>query len=522
MAGDAFRLIRLDGGGTHDLPAANCAVIGRGLEVEITIADPTLSRRHAELQCTPQGVNVRDLGSSNGTCINGVRVADGLLTPGDIVTFGKVAFRLESATPAAPEDLIVRQRSVTQPIPVLTAPSDGTTVMAAVRSTAQELTQRKLALLLEVSTALSRVTTTDALLEQIAGYVFQIMDVDRLAILMTEQDGSLSTRIARDRQGGETARVVPRSIARRVVDEKIAVVSANAPEDQRFAGESIVMQSVRSAMCAPLIGLEGTVLGVLYVDNLHVTQSFSDDDLAFLVAFCGIAAVSIENGRYAERVRREALTRGNFERFFTPALAARIASSPDALTLGGEKRRVVILFSDIRGFTPMSEGMPPDELAALLNEYYTSMVECVFSHGGTLDKFIGDAILAQWGAPVSAADDADRALAAAFDMLDSLRVLNARWAAQGRAQLNIGIGLNAGEVFAGYIGSERRLEYTILGDAVNTANRLCSVAESSEILVSEELLSDLHERPPLEERTNLKLKGLSRVLRVFAVSRPGI
>lgn len=522
----AFRLVRLDNDESFEV-ALGEVVIGRGVDADITVSDSTLSRRHAQLERMGDRLRVQDLNSSNGTFLSGKRVADGMLADGETITFGQVSFRLDVVA-SSPDWLeamtsidatIVHQRPVHEPATGSLAVMDGTSVISTASLRAgQELTQRKLALLLDVSTGLSRVGSVDALLEQVADYVFQTMDVHRLAILLTGDGGELITRVARDRQGGDTARVVPRSIAQRVVDEKIAVVSANAPDDQRFAGESIVMQSVRSAMCAPLIGMEGTVLGVLYVDNQAITQLFHDDDLAFLVAFCGIAAVAIENGRYGERIQREALARGNFERFFAPALAARIASSTDALRLGGDKRRVVVLFSDIRGFTSLSETMPPDEIAALLSEYFTAMVDCVFRHGGTLDKFIGDAIMAQWGAPVAQDDDADRALAASFDMLDALADLNAEWRARGRAELRIGIGLNAGEVFAGYVGSERRLEYTVLGDAVNVASRLCSAAAGGEILITEELLRELKTLPDVQPRTGLQLKNVGRAVGVYAVS----
>jgi adenylate cyclase len=300
---------------------------------------------------------------------------------------------------------------------------------------------------------------------------------------------------------------VPLSIARKAIEEKVAILSDNAPEDLRFGGQSIVHQQVRSAVCAPLVGTENKVAGVLYVDSLTSSHRFTEDDLDFVVAFSGIVAVAIENSRFAERIRHETLVRSNFERFFTPRMAARIAASPDAIELGGERRDVAVLFADIRNFTPLSATMEPDETALLLTEFFTEMVECVFRHGGTLDKFIGDAVMAQWGAPISEPDDPDRALDAAVDMMRSLERLNTRWRVQERPQLQIGIGLNYGEAFAGNIGSQRRLEFTVIGDTVNTANRLCAWAEGGEILLTQAVRDALTRSHPLVERPPLKLRG---------------
>jgi len=297
----------------------------------------------------------------------------------------------------------------------------------------------------------------------------------------------------------------------------VAILSDNAGEDQRFGGQSILMQQVRSAICSPLLGSEERVLGVIYVDNVSASHRFSEDDLNFVVAFAGIAAVAIENSQFAERIRREALARSNFERYFTPQLAQRIASSEGATRLGGDKREVTVLFSDIRGFTALSEKMAPNEMATLLTDYFTEMVDCVFRNEGTLDKFIGDAVMAQWGAPIGTPDDADKAMNAAIEMMEELEKLNKTWKSEGRPQLQIGIGINHGEAFAGNIGSEKRLEYTVIGDVVNTASRLCSAAGPGEILISEELKKILAKVPKLKEMPPMELKNKSQPVKVFKV-----
>jgi adenylate cyclase len=310
---------------------------------------------------------------------------------------------------------------------------------------------------------------------------------------------------------------VPQSIARKVVEDKVAILSDNAGEDTRFGGQSILMQQIRSALCCPLVGSEDRVLGVLYVDNVTTTHRFSEPDLDYLIAFAGIAAAGIENQQFAQRIQREMLARENLTRYFAPKVAERIASSPEAARLGGDKRPVAVLFSDIRGFTPLSETMNPDDMASLLSEYFTEMVECVFRNDGTLDKFMGDAVMAQWGAPIASDDDPGRAICAAVDMMRALKKLNAKWKAEGRPQLQIGIGLNYGEAFAGNIGSERRLEFTVIGDTVNTAFRLCSVAEAGEILITEDMRRALASPPRLAECAPMELRGKSQPVPVYRV-----
>ena len=537
-----YRLTSTDGTQVFELRSGPPLIVGRAPTSDLPVYDPTISRRHAELVCDESGVRVRDLGSSNGTFRNGGRVESASLAVSDTLTFGKVSFRLEalaapepsadapSSTVAAQSDPAPAPRAVSSTIVRAVPAAAGGTLFKGlhvaglaisdkVASSAPvgDKAQQKLGMLLEVAKGLGRATSVEAMLEQIAGYAYQLLDADRVAILLTDDDGQLVPTISRDKRGADAPRAVPQSIARRAVEEKVAILSDDAGEDARFSGQSIVMQRVRSAICSPLIGSEERVLGVLYVDNLTTSHRFGDEDLEFLVAFSGIAAVAIENARFAERSRNEALVRSNFERFFAPGLAARIAGSPDAVRLGGEKRQVAVLFSDIRGFTSLSETMAPDAMASLLTEYFTEMVDIVFRHGGTLDKFMGDAVMAQWGAPLGEPDDADRAMAAAIEMIHALDDLNQRWRIFRRPELQIGIGLNYGEAFAGNIGSERRLEFTVIGDTVNTASRLCSAAGSREILVSDEMRRSLTNPPPLEECAPMELKGKSQPVPVFRV-----
>jgi adenylate cyclase len=537
-----FKLLSTTGEQSIDLQPGRTVVVGRAVTSDVPIYDPTISRRHAEVSLTDGGVKVKDVGSSNGTFLNGARVTEAVATENDVIAFGKVAFRVKevSAPVLRPQVVpsvsaefpsgkgaggaIVRQLpvSVSGGVPaIVTASPSGASHLKVTAKSLEELREKKLELLLEISKELSKQQELDRLLDKIVEFTFQVMNVDRVSILLLEEKtGELVPRISKGRTAQSTAsKHVPQSIARRVVEDRVAILSDNTAADERFKGKSILIQSVRSAMCTPLMGTDQKVLGILYVDNLTATHSFSDDDLKFLIAFGSLAAVAIENSQRSERLRREALVLSNFQRYFAPNLAAQIAQQEGAVQLGGQKRPVVIFFSDIRGFTPLSEAMGPDQIATLLTEYFTEMVDIVFEHSGTLDKFMGDAIMALWGAPIAHEDDADRAMACALDQLAALEKLNVKWQEQGRPELGIGIGINFGEVFAGNIGSDRRLEYTVIGDAVNTASRLCSIAGGNQILISEPFYQQLKQPPKVEPLEPIQVKGKSKKVPVYRVKR---
>lgn len=530
-----FKLVSFTGDQDFELAQDHPYVVGRAVTSDIPIFDPTISRRHAELRAVKGGVQVRDLGSSNGTFINGTRVTEGLIEPNDSVTFGKVVFQLKSlevlsrpitaAGPSVPGGTIVKQVSMSGGVPAVivgeaaeAAAKDGAGQLKLAGASHTERQARKLSLLLEVSQKLSGELDLDKLLGRVVTTTFDVMNVDRVSVHLSTDNGDLVPRVSKSRLGDASAQLVPRSIARKAVEERVAILTDNAVADDRFkGGQSIMLQSVRSAMCIPLMAGPEQVLGILYVDNLTATNSFVDEDLQFLIAFGGLAAIAIKNSRFAEQIQREAMVRSNFERYFAPNVAAEIAQQQGAVKLGGDKRPVTILFSDIRGFTTMSEHMSPEAIASLLSDYFTEMVDIIFAHGGTLDKFIGDAIMALWGAPIGHADDPDRAMQAAIAMQRAIQALNAKWEAQGRPGINVGIGINYGETFAGNIGSHLRLEYTVIGDAVNVASRLCSNAHGGEILISDPLYQVLKQKPAVNVRPPLVVKNRAQAVSVWSV-----
>jgi len=531
----ALTLVRVDGTERFDLAPGRTYVVGRGATSDIALYDPTISRRHAELSVRDDCVMVTDLDSSNGTFLRGQRLDRAELRPGDSITFGKVVCQLrgtkESGTSpspgaerAVPGGTIIRQIAVQGSVAPGLVPAEergaGPGLLQASTGTDEERLAVKMAMLLDISQKLASEFEPAHLLEAVVDMTFEIMNVDRVSVLLRDSTtGELVPRVSKTRIGDGNDRLVPRSIADKAIQERVAIMTDNAAADTRFQGQSVLMQSVRSAMCTPLMASADEVLGLLYVDSLTATSAFSDEDLQFLIGFGGIAAATLHRLRDADRTRHEALVRSNFERYFAPNVAAEIARQQEGARPGGEKRPVTILFSDIRGFTTLSEGMTPDAIAQLLSEYFTEMVEVIFEHGGTLDKFVGDAILALWGAPIAHEHDADSAMRAAMAMQQSIAALNTKWVAEGRPAIGVGIGINYGEVFAGNIGSQRRLEYTVIGDAVNVASRLCTKAGAGEVLLTEPFYQQLTTVPTVERIDAMPLRGRAQPIAIYRVKR---
>jgi adenylate cyclase len=444
------------------------------------------------------------------------------LTPGDRIVFGRVLFELRELSPVLVDDAsaagirraaragttIIRQVPVPDADQALERALRASGAQRAIGETAPLLPQYerdrlRLMLLLEVSKALTRPADRETLLKKIVEFIFRLVDVDRAAVLLVDDHDELQLAYGSHRDGSPITGGLPVALARGTMEERVAVLSDNVAGGNASGHAGLS----RSAACVPLMGGEARVLGVLYVDSPATMSRVTNEDLDFLVAFAGIGAVAIDNLRFAERSREEALIRSNFERFFAPSLAARIAATRDEVRPGGERKQVAVLFADVRNFTPLAARLAPDETANVLSEFFTEMVDCVFTHGGTLDKFIGDAVMAQWGAPLSAPDDADRALEAALSMVAAVEQLNARWRSEGRAELSVGIGLNYGEAFAGHIGSDKRLEYTVIGDVVNTARRICDWAEGGEVLISDSMRAALTKGHRLTPHDPLTLRG---------------
>ena len=277
-------------------------------------------------------------------------------------------------------------------------------------------------------------------------------------------------------------------------------------------------------MYEPVADRKGQAIGtaILFSDTKTLSQALDhlirfDVTIAALSAFVLLFATLMTQRKH-EREKRA--IREAFQNYFSPKVLEAILQEPAKLALGGQRREVTVLFSDIRSFTTLTERLPPRELTRLLQEYFDEMAEAVYATDGTLDKYIGDAVMAFWGAPIEQPDQADRAVRTALDMAKRLDKLREKWAKEGLPVLEIGIGINLGVATVGNFGSARRFDYTVIGDTVNAASRIESLTKdyNNHIIISQSTKDQLTIAVDAKDLGEVRVKGKDRPIRVFEVS----
>jgi adenylate cyclase len=519
------------------VPQAICT-IGRAPDNAVVLDDPRASRYHAHIKQVDNGsfmivdgavINGQLRRSANKVFINGDAQFEQQLKNGDRVTIGASTLRFEQ--PAGEQTTDVRYDD--KPLGHTQLLISANDVMSTVLRSKDEVTtapqrdkmldtlQRKaniLTALFEMSKTLGSVFDLNAIFEKATDVIFRSTPADRVVALLVEpgSNGDLENAVltpiamrARDNKLEAHARKlsIGRTITKKVMKDRVALLSQDAASDEQFAGvDSIVSQGVRSTICAPLVA-ETRVHGALYADRLDPFAAFKPDDLELISAVAAQTAIAVENARAHERLAREEVARANYSRFLPEVVVKQMLENPDSFKLGGVNQTITILFADIRGFTRISEHAAPEKIVGLLNRYFSAMTDIIFAHGGTLDKYLGDGLMALFGAPTATPEDASNALNAAVAMQRRVLGINMELRDEGFTEIGVGMGLHTGEVTVGYIGSERRSEYTAIGDAVNTASRLESNARGGEILISDATAKAAHSRYRLEARDPISVKN---------------
>jgi adenylate cyclase len=509
--------------------------IGRAADNDIVLNDFSVSRRHAYLKKEDGAWVIYDNGSTNGVRVNDQPVPRGTVRDGDSAVIGTFVLRFRD-DPTVPEKDRVRLFDATStcirpiaefnedfglekgagPVSESTAERKRVVLDLAYKNKVFEI-------LVQVAKALISADDLATVLDKVMDLIFEFLPADR-GFLLLEEGGSLKLSVSRFQSGkrstADGGTPYSRTIVDMVVRQKAAVLTSDAQADQRFdAGESIRLQQIRSAMCAPLWSRDA-VIGVIYIDSPLHAGTLSGQDLDLLTALANFAAVAIERARLHERVLEEKRIRGRLERYHSPAVVDEIIA--DVTATGDIKpvrtKVVTILFADLVGFTTWSEKTPVETLARMLTEFFTLASDAVFACGGTIDKFIGDAVMAFFGAPLDQPDHADRAVAASLKIQEQIALWNGERTARGEPPLEVRIAVNTGEAIVGDIGSERRVDYTVLGNAVNVAARLEEfVAQPGDVVIGPDTYAAIGDRYSCAQLGFFSLKGLSAQVPLYKV-----
>ncbi len=506
---------------THEFSTGEL-ILGRAPDCEVVLKDFGISRQHAKLIADPSGVRIMDLGSKNGTKINGALITQAPLRDGDKFTLGSldVVFGRTAEAKVAFDDEPIEEigtivRSVGDLSKLLAVESKPTKPGQAPSAQAEiERANKILKVLTRVAETLVASRPVEEVLQQVMDIVFESIPAERGFLMLAGDDNDATTLTAkvtkyRNKSHDRGKITISKTIAQRVLSDRVAILTSDALADARFSsGDSIRINQIRSAMVAPLWNRE-EVIGIIHLDTSALTHAFTENDLDLLSALANFAAVAIERARLNEKIALEEKKRERLGRFLSPQVASRIIATSDSqgFELGEpEVREVSVLFADIVGFTSMSEKLTPSAIALILNDYLSRMTDAIFMFEGTLDKYIGDAIMAVFGAPLDMPDHAARAVRTAIEMRNRLAEFNAE--RKNGPFLQIRIGINSGKAVAGEIGSINKREYTVLGDTVNTASRLeSSVAKPGLIVIGPNTYDAVHEEFNLRPMGEFSLKG---------------
>jgi adenylate cyclase len=510
-------------------------IIGRLPECDMVLPFSGISRNHARIVKNSECVwTIQDIGSKNGTQVNQYLITDiQELFNNDVIYLGniKLVVKLKNTDINVTTNRFLKkvnnqpQKIIFRNVKQLQQQWIGANTINGQNNNKDE-TIARLKDLVEIAKNLCAATSIEEIFFQVQQVVFRYLDsIDRLALLVQIDNSdnleliNSATRDVLDRETLATdGSWISRSICQKVFAEKIAIQSADTQSDQRFSSaESILFKGIRSAMAVPLWD-EHKVIGVLYADASLSSSHWEkegEEELSFFSALANIVASSVQRSLLVEKLRNEEVIRHRLERYHSPAVVQQliaVGGSADG-RLAPTENEISILFADLVGFTAISEKLTPTEIAQLLNKLFEEMLKEVFLYSGTLDKYIGDCIMAFFGAPDPDPGHADRAVASAKGMLTRLQHLNDNNFWQEPLQLRIAI--NSGKAIVGDVGSSQRVDYTALGTTINLAARMETICSPGECVISEVTYNMLSKKSGFSDIGDYRFKGIDRSIKLY-------
>lgn len=503
--------------------------IGRHSNNSIQILDGNISKEHAEVIRTEDGKYVlRDKGSLNGTFVADKAITEHTLEDGDTIKLGSTVLEFQTRKARAVEDKTIITNLIESNIRErldAELSKDFPPVLEVMDIDTLKRDYEKLRIAHKFARSISTDLDEEKLIPRILDTAFELLNAERGVIMLMNDEGVLDAPdyAQRWRDDGREGEInISKTIINEVLTTNAAVLSADAKVDDRFdSSKSVIREGIRSTMVVPLVQAD-ELIGIMHVDSLIAANAFSEKDLQIFTAIANQAAVAIANARMAREIEDEAKQKAVLSRLLSPNLVQEVMTGKLTMGTSGERRTVTILFADIRGFTAMAEGSDPQSIVEMLNDYFDHMVEVLFRHGGTIDKYVGDELMGLFGAPMDMEDAPQRAIECALDMTAVLKDFNAYRATQGKPQVKVGFGIDTGEVVCGLMGAlqtqEGTVQYTAIGDSVNTASRLCDMAKPGQILISQRTLDRVSGKFETQVVGEVQVKGKAEKLLVFNVT----
>ncbi len=496
-------------------------VLGRSPDCDCEVPDPNASRRHCELRTTGNQVQAADVGSANGTWINEERIQEKGLQSGDIVRLGETRIRLQLRTSKDTQsdegrfDLTMAPHEDDAHISLSMSVLDEMPGQAITIETLQQ----RLKVVMWVSEALASLKKLDDIYKPILETLFEVFpQVERGFILLGNTVDELDPCAMLHHRGeGDESLTVSHSLCKAALERRSVLVYRAGGETDFDQGMSLIALNIRSAMVVPLL-VQDEILGLLVMDTTDRRRSFNQEEMELAATVCRQVAAAIKNAQLLREIQAETENRRNLMRFLPKPVVDQVQEGAIDLKLGGQSYQGTVFFSDVVGFTRLSEHLAPEVVVANMNAYFDRMVPCIEVTGGAIDKFMGDAIMAFWGIPLEDPASAHHGLQAALTMHNALAGFNAQQHRDERPELDMAIGLHTGPVVAGNVGANDRLEYTVLGDTVNTAKRIESRACWSMVLVSQTTWHEIAEQGAFGFRMPPTLvKNKSKTLNTYSV-----
>jgi len=532
--------------------------IGRTPENDLEVKDSLISRRHSSIIKKGDRYIIYDLGSSNGTYVNREKVEMKVLDDGDVVRLGDTEITFADERPKPKPGPSAQQRTPTGEIPAVGAQqekqqgtggpdafgnryivqhvddvaksysfdiTDALQKGLSLRDIRKEVQGEKAAkeskmffILFQVGKALSAAPTLDAMLQISMKLIFEVINAERGVMFVPGPDGQTlipNVGFVRGKgivHGGELH--ISTTITNQVVTEKVSIVTSDALQDPRFMqGVSIVQYNIRSALCVPLWE-ETRVYGAIYLDNLAKTYAFTRDDLDLLTAIANLIAMRIKQEELHEKLRKEEMLRNNLSKYHSPDVVEMLVTRGEEIGLEVTDREVTVMFADVESSTKMAEAMGPQKVATLLNLFFEMATSAIFEHKGSVNKFIGDEVMAIYNAPLDQGDHALACVKSAVKLLKEVERHNRQFPDR---RFNVRVGINTGIVVAGNVGTHARLEYTVIGDSVNVAKRLAGFPQVNRIIIGEATHEKIKGFFQVKELGDTVIKGREKSMRAYEI-----